>query len=353
MKKITLIVFTCLVAMVAQAGVVASTSRAAKVQQLRAASAAVTAAEGETPVTPPEGIEPEMYKFVGYDTYVNSNKEAEVFVVRDGDDIYIQGLSINYLPTGWVKGTLADGVATFPEAYMGAFDFWGDSYDLYFDGAVFAYDEASNTFTSADGYTTTAEETVLDEYINVTLTGVQPTPATPAMPEITEFVQDKYGYYVSMIIPTTDVDGNDIFPALLSYQILYEKPGEIGVFAFTTDDYIFIEEDMTQVPYNYTDSYDIDKGGKQVYLYDDELTSWAAVGVKSIYTVGDVVNESDVFWFPSPFAATGVSEVNAVQEAASHYIDLQGREVKGEAKGLLIKVTQMTDGSIQAAKVVK
>ena len=75
--------------------------------------------------------------------------------------------------------------------------------------------------------------------------------------------------------------------------------------------------------------------------------------MKSIYTVGDVVNESDVFWFPSPFAATAVGEINAAQEAATHYIDLQGREVKGEAKGLLIKVTRMTDGSIQAAKVVK
>ena len=326
MKKITLILLTCLVCVMAQA---------------------------ETPVTPPDGVEPEMYKFKGHDTYIDKDKEAEVFVVRDGNDIFIQGLSINFMPSGWVKGMLADGVATFPEAYMGAFDFWGESYDLYFDGAVFTYDETTNTFTATDGYTTTAEETVLDEYINVTLTGVVATPATPATPEITAFTQDNYGYYVEMNIPTVDVEGNDLFPSLLSYELLYEKPGETGVFEFTTDDYIFIEENMTQVPYNYTDSYDIDKAGKQVYLYADDLETWSLIGVKSIYTVGDVVNESEVFWFATPFGLTAIEDIADSPVVATRYYDLQGREVDAAAKGLIIQVTRLADGTTHAVKVVK
>ena len=326
MKKITLILMTCLVCVMAQA---------------------------QAPVTPPDGIEPEMYKFKGHDTFINQDKETEVFIVREGDDIYIQGLSLDYLPSGWVKGTMADGVATFPEAYMGPFDFWGDSYDLYFDGAVFTYDEATNTFTTADGYTTTAEETVLDEYINVTLTGVVATPATPAMPEITEFTEDKYGYYIKMNIPTVDVDGNDIFPALLSYQLMYEKDGQVEVYEFTQDDYLFIEQDMTQVPYNYTDTYDIDKAGRQVYLYADDLETWSAIGVKSIYTVGDVVNESDVFWFATPFGISAIDDIAASPVVATRYIDMQGREVAADASGLLIKLTRSNDGTIKAEKILR
>ncbi len=350
MKKTTLFMLTAVLAAGAHAGL----PHPAKMQQLQQAAVVVTA-EGETPVAPPEGIEPEMYKFQGFDTYINQTKEAEVFVVRDGDAIYIQGLSIDYKPDGWVKGTLANGVASIPECYMGAFDFWGDSYDLYFDGATFAYDEASNTFTSAEGYTTTAEETVLDEYINVTLTGVVATPATPAMPEITEFTQDNYGYYIKMNIPTTDVDGNDIFPALLSYQLLYENAdGATGVYEFTTDNYVFLEQDMTQVPYNYTDSYDIDKGGRQVYLYADDLEQWTAIGVKSIYTVGEVANESEVFWFPTSFDPTAVADVRAAQQVEqTRYFDLQGRPVGADIRGVVIQVTRLADGTTQATKLVR
>ena len=349
MKKITLFMVVCLVAVAAQAGL----NKSAKLQQIKSMAAVVTVAEGETPVTPPDGIEPEIYKFKGHDTFIDKDKETEVFVVRDGDEIYIQGLSLDYLPSGWVKGTMADGVATFPEAYMGAFEFWGDSYDLYFDGASFVYDETTNTFTSADGYTTTAEETVLDEYINVTLTGVEATPATPATPEITEFTEDNYGYYIKMNIPTTDVDGNDIFPALLSYQLMYEKDGEQYVYEFTQDNYLFIEQEMTQVPYNYTDTYDIDKAGKQVYLYADDLETWSAIGVKSIYTVGEVVNESDEFWFMLSFDPTAINDVHMAQTLSTRYFDLQGREVSSAATGVLIKVTRLADGTTQAVKVLR
>ena len=194
---------------------------------------------------------------------------------------------------------------------------------------------------------------MLDEYINVTLTGVVATPAVPATPEITELTLDDYGYYVKMNIPAVDVEGNDLFPSLLSYQLLYEKPGETGVYEFTTDDYIFIEENMTQVPYNYTDSYDIDKAGKQVYLYADDLETWTLIGVKSIYTVGNEVNESEVFWFATPFSFTAIEDITASPVMATRYFDLQGREVGAAAKGLIIQVNRLADGTTQAMKMAK
>ena len=192
---------------------------------------------------------------------------------------------------------------------------------------------------------------MLDEYADVVLTGVQATPATPATPEITSFVEDKYGHYITMTIPTTDVDGNPLFSSLLSYQLYYDKEGNQGVFEFTTDDYEFLEDNMTQVPYDYTDTYDIDKAGKQVYIYADDLDQWTAIGVKSIYTVGDVVNESEIFWYP--LMAVGVNDLSAVSVAGTRYYDLQGRPVSDKASGLLIKQTRMSDGTVVTTKVLK
>ena len=270
MKKITLFLIAGLVAMIAQAGVINND----KIANLKATNNATVRAEGDI-VTPPENAEEMLYNFQGHDTYTNKDKAFEVFVVIDNNDVYIKGLS-EYLPDGWVKGTIADGVATFPQAYMGIFEFWGDAYELYFDGAEFTVNDDLSVLTAADGYTTSVEGEVLDEFINVTLTKAQPEAATPATPTITDFTEDDYGHYLLMTIPTTDVDGNDIFAALLSYQILIDRNGAQSVYEFTQDDYLFLEQDMTEVPYNYTDYYDIDTGGKQVYIYGDDIDQWTA-----------------------------------------------------------------------------
>lgn len=302
-------------------------------------------------VTPPQGVEPAMYVFNGHDTYVDRDKSFEVQIVMDGDQVYIQGLS-EYYTAGWVQGTLADDVLTIPAAYMGTFNFWGDEYALDFDGATFAYDATANTFSAPDGYTTSVEGEVLDEFVNVTLTGAVAQAATPAQPTITEFTQDNYGYYIKMDIPVQDIDGNDLYASLLSYQMYYMKDGQVHEYVLTQDNYIFQEvESLTEVPYTYTDSYDVDEGGKQVYLYGDDIDQWTAFGVKSIYRGGDEVNESPIFWYQ--LVETGCADINAAQVTNTRYVDLQGRSVSGDARGLLIKVERLADGTVRTTKVVR
>ena len=348
MKKITLLLIAGLMAMIAQAGVI-NQDKAAKLQN---AKANVTVkAEGDI-VTPPAGAEQMLYNFQGHDTYINQDKTFEVFVVIDNNDVYVKGLS-EYLTDGWVKGTIADGVATFPAAYMGIFEFWGDAYELNFDGAVFTVNDDASVLTAPDGYTTSVEGEVLDEFINVTLTKAVAEIATPATPTITEFTEDDYGHYVKMTIPAKDVDGNDIFAALLSYQLLIDRNGEQSVYEFTTDNYEFIEENMTVVPYNFTDYYDIDVAGKQVYIYGD-IDEWNAIGVKSIYTVGGKsreTRESEIFWYP--LKPTAISEVSTNNVVETNYYDMQGRKVDASATGLLIKQMRMQDGTTKAVKLIR
>lgn len=349
MKKITLLLIAGFVAMIAQAGVI-NQDKAAKLQN---AKANVTVkAEGDI-VTPPADAEQMLYNFQGHDTYVDKDKAFEVFVVIDNNDVYVKGLS-EYLTDGWVKGTIADGVATFPAAYMGIFEFWGDAYELNFDGAVFTVNDDASVLTAPDGYTTSVEGEVLDEFINVTLTKAVAEIATPATPTITEFTEDDYGHYVKMTIPAKDVDGNDIFAALLSYQLLIDRNGEQSVYEFTTDNYEFLEENMTVVPYNFTDYYDIDVAGKQVYIYGDDIDQWTAIGVKSIYTVGGKsreTRESEIFWYP--LKPTAISEVNTNNVVETNYYDMQGRKVDANATGLLIMQMRMQDGTTKAIKVIR
>ena len=313
--------------------------------------ACLAALIGQAQVTPPAGNTPLLYTFSGHDTYIDQDKTAEVFVVFNGMDVYFQGLSVDYMPSGWVKGTLdADGMVTVPATYMGQFDFWGDTYDLDFDGAVFVYDQTANTFTAADGYTTSVEGLVLDEYINVVLTGATAVPATPATPEITEFTQDDYGYYVRMNIPATDVDGNDLFTSFLSYQLYYQKADRaVYEYEVTTDDYLFVPENMKQIPYNFTDSYDIDVAGRQFYLYGDDIEEWTAIGVKSIYTVDGEANESPISWYT--LVTTSINDVKAAN-GETRYYDLQGRQVAADTPGILIQVTRLSDGTVRTAKII-
>lgn len=349
MKKITLLLLAGFVTMIAQAGVI-NQDKAAKLQNAKANVA--VKAEGDI-VTPPAGAEQMLYNFQGHDTYINQDKTFEVFVVLDNNDVYIKGLS-EYLTDGWVKGTIADGVATFPAAFMGIFEFWGDAYELNFDGATFTVNDDASVLTAPEGYTTSVEGEILDEFINVTLTKAVAEIATPATPTITEFTEDDYGHYVKMTIPAKDVDGNDIFAALLSYQLLVDRNGEQSVYEFTTDNYEFIEENMTVVPYNFTDYYDIDVAGKQVYIYGDDIDEWNAIGVKSIYTVGDKsreTRESEIFWYQ--LKPTAISEVNTNNVVETNYYDLQGRKVDANATGLLIKQMRMQDGTTRAVKVMR
>lgn len=347
MKKITLLLIAAFIAVMAQAGVF-DAQPTGKLQNLKGQNVVIE----EAVVTPPEEIDQLVYNFHGLDTYTNKEKDVQVFVVFDNNDVYIQGLSVDYLPSGWVKGTIADGVATFPAAYMGAFDFWGDTYELYFDGAEFTVSDDMTVFTAPNGYTTTAEETVLDEYKNVTLTQVEPESATPATPTINDWVQDKYGHYVTMTIPVVDVDGNDLLPAFLGYQMFYQIDGEQFDYVFTQDNYIFLEsEEMVTIPYNYTDSYDIDKAGKQVYMYGDNLEQWTAIGVKSIYTAGGETHASDIYWYD--LISSSIETIGNAKEVSATYYDLQGRSVSDTASGVLIKRVTNSDGTTHTAKIVR
>ena len=202
-----------------------------------------------------------------------------------------------------------------------------------FNGATFSYTPDTDTFTSTEGYTSTStyelEGETYDEPADVmkdvVITRANDVPATPAAPEILSFeLNEGYGYLLELNIPLEDIDGNPIFASQLSYEIYKRVDNEESPVTLEAQYYEYATEDMTIIPYLYTDYWEVMQGGEAVYVHADGVENWDAIGVKSIYTGGGETHESPITWHE---IMTGISTINADANQATEYYDLMGRRV--------------------------
>lgn len=76
-------------------------------------------ADGQTPVTVPDGLETETYVFTGISYRDYANVTFNVEVGFDGNDVYVQGI-LRSLPAGWIKGVKEGDKITFAKGqYLG------------------------------------------------------------------------------------------------------------------------------------------------------------------------------------------------------------------------------------------
>jgi hypothetical protein len=287
----------------------------------------------------PEDLVTEPYHFKGFDTYYEEDITGEVQVGFYGENlVYIQGLS-DYVEDAWVVGTLEGATLTIPETYMGIYQgFFSDS-EVFFSGTTFIYDAKANTFTSAEGYVTYEnpdDEYMMDEYTDVVLTKLNDVAAVPADPEILELKVEGTSYpNVKFNIPTESVEGEPLIQGKLAYQLFIVKDKEILPLTLTTDLYD-LEEDMTEIPYGFTDNYDIYTGTIYLNQGSEEIASWTNIGIQSIYYGGGEVNMSNVAWYNAEDPlVTGIASMKADGENTVIF-DLQGRRVAKAGKGLYI-----------------
>lgn len=119
--------------------------------------------------TPPEtAVIEEDWSLEG--SYINNSNPYEntnaIKVAFDGNDVYIQGM-VYLCPDAWIKGTIDNGVATFPNGqYAGTYS----SYSIYacgstdgstIDDITFDYDDVAKKFTLTNFY---LENTATDSF---------------------------------------------------------------------------------------------------------------------------------------------------------------------------------------------
>lgn len=241
----------------------------------------------------PEGVEMKEYAL----TYTNYQKEDASGVAAvgiDGNDVYFKGFS-SYIPDALIKGTKEGNTITFPDnQYLGKY---GGSYDSYLvKGGVFTYDEETDTYSAEGDVYSLLNSQYIDVYAtNPVLKGVVEKAATPADPAITALTEGQYGWYINFNVPNVDTEGNGMVASKLSYIIYTDTEGEIAPLTFTSATHTKLTEDMTEIPFGFTEGYDF--YDTQIYLNDLYSSRWNNIGIQSIYRGGGEENATEIQWF--------------------------------------------------------
>ena len=262
------------------------------------AGSTLTPTEPLIVVTLPEGLEILPYAMI----YDEGSKGINVAV--DGNDVYFQGMS-QYLPEAWVKGTKEGNLVTFPAMqYMGDYGSNGSSFFFYNGEATFTYDPDAGTYT-AEGlvFGVLADQYYDGKYTNPVLSPVVEKAAMPADPKVTGMEETSYGWIVEFNIPLADVNGEPMVVSKLSYIIYTDTKGAIVPLTFTSATHTRLTEDMTEIPYGFTENYDFYTD--VIYLNDLYSADWTRIGIQSIYRGGGEENKTEIQWFdilPEPEA---------------------------------------------------
>ena len=289
------------------------------------------------PVAAPEDLVTEPYNFKGFDTYYEKDDFHEVQVGFYGENkVYIQGLS-DYLPDAWVVGTFEDGVVTIPMTYLGIYDDYYDDFKLFFSGATFVYDAAAETFTSAEGYQSYIDEYWWDSYKDVVLTKLYDIATTPADPEIIGFkyLDTKYPYVVFSIPLVSAIDGRPIMGNKLAYQLFYYKNDEVTPLVLTTDLYEDLNADISEIPYYFSDSWDVYHALILLRQPIEEIDSWHMIGIQSIYYGGGECHKSNLVWWNNE-TADGISPLLTSPKEEGQVYNLAGQRLNKMQKGINI-----------------
>lgn len=244
----------------------------------------------------------------GENVVTDYNYQVQVGIA--GNDVFVQGLCED-LPDTWIKGTLdpATNKVTFPTGqHFGTYVFWFWEFEYFFAGyglngfedVVMAYDAEAKTLTMESPFymLINANWLLLNPNLILTDVSLQEIPdvaAVPAQPSITGSKLAGTSYpNITVDIPTLDEVGNPILASKLSYQYFYKAGGKEYPLTLTTDLYYELTEDMTEIPYNFTDDWDV--YNNCLYLNMD-FSDWDQIGIQSIYRGGGEEHKSEIFWY--------------------------------------------------------
>lgn len=333
----------------------------------------------------PEGLQADPFMLMANYIYSETDDKGVAHTVTEqyvlpvavafhGDDLYIQGLVEN-VPEDWVKATKnAAGNYVIPAGqYVGTSNVYNQQfYDYYvmafnrlnnLQDITFTYNEASNTITSAQTIAVNASKSMLQPYYylkDINIKKIVEKEATPAAPTFT-FIEEPspYGstvwYYADLHLPLIDTDNDPMLTDKLSFMFYSKKGGEAVPITFPAGKYYMLDEDITEIPYSFTDRLDI--SNHTVYfekLGIEELQSWSAIGLQTIYRGLGKEHRSDIVWFDlSPFWDSNAIDAPTLSssESLTHAdYDLQGRHVTPTHSGLVLRRSVNADGTVTVRK---
>lgn len=320
--------------------------------------------EAGSSIDPIEG-EKQYYTQVTQNYYSDFEEARTVTTLKNDESLWVKG-GIRYLPDAWYKLNLAaDGTASLPSyQFLGRYsakrmllmaqEESGDSYNNAQSIQVYK-DEDDAYRTGIEGaYALTLGGSEVDKSIDYQLIPLDIKPVTPKAPSKLEV--QWYSSYSKYLICTyfspKDVDDN--YLCTDSLYLRFYLDGE--PYSFTTDTYKRFDNNYDELPIFYTDDYDTGcrPGYHMLFLCEAE-NSMTTIGAQFVYKVGDEELCSDVLTVD---VATGevVTAVNSLNSDAktiqqTEYYSIAGHKVSPNYKGLKLRTTRYSDGSVKTDKV--
>lgn len=307
----------------------------------------------------PAGLTTERWQLIANDW------GRDIKVGFDGDTVWLTNLS-DYLPEGWVKGTV-DGDKVVIDSYqylgmsLGQFIYYVTAVDADVEAGVtivdsfeFAYDAAAKTIKADNPavymmYNGSTEEVFYLDYWHNPVICVPPTDMdlTPRAAMDLDW-GDYFGYWgfnvFQFSVTNLSVENYALDTANMYYRIFFD--GELQTF-YADESYGAFEEDMTNIPFNGTNYdyfYDYDTI-RQVYVYVEDLES---IGVQMVYI------DADGKEYPSEIATLEFGSVDvesiSADVVASEYYDLSGRKIANPASGIYLVKATLSDGTVKIAQ---
>lgn len=286
----------------------------------------------------------------------------------DNDDVYVQGL-FTQMPSAWIKGTRkGDSVVFASGQYTGIYGqynaytfFVGARYDseanrlVYADAITFDYNKEGNMLIAKENEAAVLSGEANDvAYIEYLLnpefhwfpSDMSYDPEAPALVEY-DYSPKYHDLCVRFTLPDVNKDG-----LLLDVNnIYYSFYVDDKLFVFDPVAYPTIKEEMSLIPYSFTDGREIMflGGIHEAWFYFDEPKP---VGIQAFYIKnGETLGKSDITIASDQ--TSGIEEVvaNGSQDVKSiEYYNVSGQKVSKPANGLYIKVTNYTDGTRSTEK---
>lgn len=190
----------------------------------------------------------------------------------------------------------------------------------------------NTTITITDGTT---------QFVYPSIPDVEAIPADPEILGAQRYAdgKDQYDDYgrIIFIIPTVDVEGNDLKTSKLSYSLYSRINGEESIIKFKKTDYKeFTTISMSEIPYSFTSENFVDEVSFKIVFIKFDFSNYDAIGVKSIYKGGGATNSTDIVWFD--LNASGITPVTKVEKNDGAIYSIDGRRLNEiPAKGIYIQ----------------
>ena len=331
--------------------------------------------EGLKPLTIPEGLATETWNFVSNDA------GHQVKVAFDGNDVYVAGV-FGSLPESAIKGKMNGDVVTFPDGqYLGIYsnhyvyalaidrqeDYdMGYSETLWLDEVTFDYDRTNKLLKCRNSILINAgNESLLEVatyYYPVIKSGDSPLAITsPIDPDILYYTpfqsweeeypgEPDHGTFV-FNVHKVDKNYNLLDAGRLYFQIFFDNEAE--PYVFRSEEYKGLKFDMSEFPYGFGDKANFatfDYGDYNEHYLFFFRANYYRIGVRTVYYDEGNAYYSNIQWSDG----SGVEVVEQDKEVAGvQYFDIQGRLVNNPERGLYIKVTRYTDGTVSSSKIAK